>query len=156
MAIDFVLEQEGGYENDPKDPGGETNFGISKKAYPNLDIKNLTVDQAKEIYMNDYWVPCRCDEIPTQYAIALFDTAVNEGVETAIKILQKSFGLDQDGIIGPKTLFAVTNGNGRNIKRFLAERLASYSRLMASKQELLVYATNWSFRVISLAELILK
>ena len=54
-CIDKVLEHEGGYVNDPNDLGGETNFGVSKKAYPDLDIKNLTRDEAKEIYRKDYW-----------------------------------------------------------------------------------------------------
>lgn len=155
-AIEFVLEQEGGYTLDPNDPGGETKYGISKKAYPNLDIGNLTLEQAKQIYVEDYWKPCRCDELPSPFAIALFDSAVNQGVSTAIRILQKSFGLEQDGIIGSKTITATLGANGRGIKRYLAERLASYSRLMASNNNLLVFAANWYFRVISLFEIILK
>ncbi len=155
-AITFVLEQEGGYTIDPKDPGGETNFGISKKSYPDLDIATLTVDEAKDIYMRDFWKPCRCDELPSPFAIALFDSAVNQGVGTAIKILQKTFGLEKDGIIGTLTMAAVLSANGRSLKRFLAERLAAYSKLMVMNPNLLVYATNWSFRVLSLAELILK
>ena len=54
-AVEFVLRMEGGYVNDPKDPGGETNFGIAKKSYPGVDIKNLTEEQAEEIYKRDYW-----------------------------------------------------------------------------------------------------
>ena len=55
-AFEFTIGVEGGYVNDPSDPGGETKFGVSKKSYPNLDIKNLTITQAKEIYYKDYWI----------------------------------------------------------------------------------------------------
>lgn len=158
VAIDFVLTQEGGYTVDPNDPGGETNFGISKKAYPNLDIKNLTVDQAKDIYKRDYWAPCRCDNLPFPFAVAVFDMAVNQGTGTAIKTLQETFGVLVDGIMGPATLTAVrlANNDSRKVKLFLARRLAVYARLMAVNQNLLVFARNWSFRVVSLAELIFK
>jgi lysozyme family protein len=155
-AIEFVLEMEGGYTLDADDPGGETKYGISKKAYPNLDIKTLTITEAKTIYENDYWKPCKCDELPTSFAISVFDTAVNQGVYTAIKLLQKTLGVKDDGIIGPVTIAAAVNATPRSVKLFLANRLAAYAKLMASNQNLLVFATNWSFRVISLSELILK
>ena len=54
-AIAFTLQREGGHVNDPDDPGGETNFGLSKRAYPYLDIAGLTLDQATHIYRRDYW-----------------------------------------------------------------------------------------------------
>ena len=64
--IDNVLESEGGYVNDKDDAGGETNMGISKKAYPDLDIKNLSKEEAKQIYYEDYWCPSKADQLPTQ------------------------------------------------------------------------------------------
>lgn len=155
-AIAFVLEMEGGYTLDPNDPGGETNFGISKKAYPDLDIKNLTIDQAKEIYHRDYWNPCRCDNLPFAFAVATFDMAVNQGTGTAIRTLQETFGVTADGIIGPMTLAAVKVADARKIKLFLARRLTAYARIMAANQNLLVFARNWSFRVIALSELIFR
>jgi lysozyme family protein len=158
IAIAFVLDQEGGYTTDPNDPGGETNFGISKKAYPTLDIKNLTVDQAKDIYKRDYWAPCRCDNLPFAYAVAMFDMAVNQGTGTAIKTLQETFGVVADGVIGPDTMAAVkaANGDPRKIKLFLARRLTVYARIMAANQSLLVFARNWFFRVLALSEVIFK
>jgi lysozyme family protein len=157
-AIAFVLDMEGGYTLDPADPGGETNFGISKKSYPDLDIKNLTIDQAKEIYRRDYWMPCRGDNMPFPYAIALFDMAVNQGTGTAIRCLQETFGLTPDGIIGPMTMAAVTaaSADSRKVKLFLARRLTIYARIMAANQTLLVFARNWTFRVLALAEVIFK
>lgn len=89
-AIEFTLKWEGGYVDDPDDPGGETFFGISKKAYPNVDIKNLTVSKAKKIYYKDYWIAAGCNNLPTPENIALFDTAVNIGVSKAIKIREEA------------------------------------------------------------------
>lgn len=158
-AIDFVLRMEGGYSNDPHDPGGETKYGISKKSYPNLDIKNLTDQQAREIYKKDYWEACNCDELPTSFAIGTFDCAVNQGVGKAKRILQIALDMENiDGIIGPKTIAAsfkaAQDGSGR-IRKMLATRFSDYARLMVENNNLLVYALNWSYRVISLAELIL-
>ena len=61
IEIENVIKHEGGYVNDPSDPGGETKYGISKKAYPKVDIKNLTLDDAIEIYKDDYWLPAKVD-----------------------------------------------------------------------------------------------
>ncbi len=157
-AIVFVLDQEGGYTLDSNDPGGETNFGISKKTYPNVDIKNLTRDEAVAFYRQDYWVPCRCDNVPWPYSLALFDMAVNQGVGTAIKTLQETFGVAADGIIGPVTLQAIREHavDRWKFNLFLARRLAHYARLMAANPKLLVFARPWSFRVIALAELVFK
>jgi len=150
-AIGFVLQMEGGYVNDPNDPGGETNFGISKKAYPNVDIKNLTVEEARDIYHRDYWKRCRCDELPRQIAISLFDSAVNQGCRVAVRIMQIALSVGVDGIIGPKTIAAAHSASPRTIRLMLSERLATYARLMAEKPNLLVFARNWAHRVLSLA-----
>jgi lysozyme family protein len=82
-ALDFVLKWEGGYIFDPADPGGETNFGISKKAHPDLNIKGLTREEAEGIYFSDYWGACRCDSIHWPGDLIVFDTAVNLGTITA-------------------------------------------------------------------------
>lgn len=103
-AIVLVLKHEGGYVNDPKDPGGETKFGISKRAYPDLDIKNLSLADAKAIYHRDYWLKCRCDEVPYPVALIAFDTAVNMGVGAAIKLLQTACSVTSDGIFGSQTM----------------------------------------------------
>lgn len=105
-AIAFVLTHEGGYVNDPKDPGGETRFGISKRSYPNVDIKKLTLPEAIAIYKRDYWDRIRGDELPPDVAFFAFDTAVNMGTGQAVRILQKAGGVKADGAIGPKTFQA--------------------------------------------------
>lgn len=155
-AIDFVLRMEGGYTLDPNDPGGETNFGISKRAYPNVDIKNLTVDAAKAIYERDYWQACRCDELPTPFAIAVFDAAVNQGVNRAKRLLQIALEVKVDGIIGDITIAAAFKATKSTVKRFLAERLAAYIRTIVDNPKLQVFAVNWSYRVIALAGIVLK
>lgn len=115
-AIETVLKHEGGYVNDPKDAGGETNFGISKRIYPYLDIKNLTKLQAKAIYLNDFWIPSGVERIDSdKIAEKVFDTGVNIGTVNAIKLLQRACNLvfdarlTGDGVIGSKTLKIVNS-----------------------------------------------
>lgn len=74
-----TLDHEGGYVWDEDDPGGETNFGISKRAYPKLDIKNLTKHEAVKIYHKDYWLKYRCGDLPSNIRHIVFDGAVNMG-----------------------------------------------------------------------------
>lgn len=82
-AVSFTLKWEGGYSNNPADPGGETNFGISKRSYPMLDIKNLTIEQAKAIYYLDYWLPVEAANYPYPKDQILFDIGVLTGVSRA-------------------------------------------------------------------------
>jgi lysozyme family protein len=95
IAFDRLISHEGGYVNDPQDPGGETNWGISKRSYPNVDIKNLTREQAKEIYRKDFW-DVLGDAHPA-IKFQVFDFAVNSGVGTAIRKLQAAIGVADDG-----------------------------------------------------------
>lgn len=98
---------EGGYVNDPVDPGGETKYGISKRSYPDVDIKNLTWDKAAAIYKRDYWDAVRGDDLPSGVDLVAFDAAVNSGVSRGAKWLQKAVGVTQDGRIGPVTIDAL-------------------------------------------------
>lgn len=106
-AFDRLLGHEGGYVNDPKDAGGETNWGISKRQYPTLDIRNLTREAAKSIYLRDYWQRVGCDQLPSLVRFAAFDLAVNAGTEQAIKALQLAVACIADGVIGPITRAAI-------------------------------------------------
>lgn len=103
-AFEAVIGHEGGYVWHPSDPGGETNWGISKRAYPDVDIKALTREGARSIYRRDYWLRARCDELPAGVAFDVFDAAVNSGVGQAVRWLQRSVGVADDGIVGPVTL----------------------------------------------------
>lgn len=128
-AIEFVLKHEGGYVNDPRDPGGETNYGISKRAYPDLDIKNLSVEAAKEIYFRDYYskIPA---ELPYRLAAVVFDCAVNTGLSRAVRLLQLAVGVVDDGKWGDKSKAALRKiTEDEVIKRFTSERIMFYARL---------------------------
>ena len=87
-AIEIVLKHEGGYINDKDDPGGETNMGVSKKAYPDLDIKTLTKKDVHGIYFRDYWQKAKCDKLPNNLQLIYFDMVVNMGKSRAVKILK--------------------------------------------------------------------
>lgn len=113
-AIGRVFEHEGGYRNDPDDPGGETNFGISKRSYPDLDIKSLTREQAEAIYFKDWWERYGYGAIrECEIAAKMLDLSVNLGPHRAHCLLQQAInetcdaGLKEDGALGQKTLSAV-------------------------------------------------
>lgn len=131
-AIKVVLAHEGGYVNDPDDLGGETKYGISKRSYPNVDIKNLTKGQAIEIYRRDWWDRHKYDQIEDlDVATKVFDLAVNMGAVSAHRLLQQAINFAEggnlvvDGIIGPATLTAVNQaGPARVVEalRFMAAK----------------------------------
>lgn len=147
-AIAFVLNEEGGYTNDPKDPGGETNFGISKRAHPQVDIKGLTIEEAKSIYRYLYWDTCRCESLPPKLALAVFDSAVNQGAGTAIKMLQSAVGAIQDGIIGPATIERANYADVNSIMaRFMTERVMRYTLSTSFP----VYGRGWISRTMRVA-----
>lgn len=105
-AVLVILENEGGYVNDPNDSGGETKYGISARSFPDLDIKNLTKEQAISIYKKEYWDKIQGDKLPYRIALQVFDMAVNAGVSVAVKMLQEIAGTYKDGVVGKKTLDA--------------------------------------------------
>lgn len=145
-AFSITVGHEGGYVNDPKDNGGETKYGISKRSYPDLDIKALTLDEAKSIYYADFWKTKKMDldELPEKIAIELFDTAVNMGSYTARKMLQEALNLLNrnemkygdlivDGIIGAFTLHAVAKTNESELLKVLnGLQFARYLKIVAA------------------------
>lgn len=144
-AFEWILEAEGGYVNHSKDPGGETNMGISKRVYPNINIKNLTIAQAKEIYFKNYWEVCKCNFIPYKLAVSVFDCAVNQGPITAIKLLQQSCNVTIDGIIGSKTLSAVYSNP---FVEFMLLRAFQY----ANTKNFDVFGKGWKKRLLDLTK----
>ena len=103
-CVGLIIERiEGGYVNDPTDPGGETNFGISKRAYPNTDIAGLTEGDAIQIYFDDYWTKSGCSALPRGLDLWVFDGAINHGVSEAVILLQQALKVTADGVIGPQT-----------------------------------------------------
>lgn len=116
-AFYHTVGVEGGYVNDPDDPGGETKFGISKRSYPDIDIKFMDKNKAAEIYKQDFWDRLNLDAVNKQaIAAEIFDTAVNCGRHKSGEIVQRSLNmvggfpgrrLNVDCIVGPKTIQAI-------------------------------------------------
>lgn len=153
-AVGFVLKDkiEGGYVNDPRDPGGETNFGISKRSYPKVDMKSLTREGAVAIYKRDYWDAPGCADLPPALAVALFDCAVNQGAGIAPKLLQRALGVNADGVIGPRTLRAAHAADPMEaVVQFLGWRLRRYAFTANSS----TYMRGWSNRVLYLHQFLL-
>jgi lysozyme family protein len=132
-AIARVLANEGGYTSGlANDPGGETNFGISKRSYPNVDIKNLTRDGAIVIYRADFWDAVHADALPAVLQFQALDFAVNAGIGTAIRKLQAAAGVADDGHWGPVTQAKVQSIQPAALTaRFLALTLA-YKRKLSN------------------------
>ena len=123
LCFDRVVGHEGGLSLDRNDRGNWTSgkigvgslngtkYGISAMAYPHLDIRNLTLQDAKDIYRRDYWNKLRCDDLPTGIDYLTFDSGVNHGNSRAAKFLQTAVGASADGIIGEKTIAKVNTKN---------------------------------------------
>lgn len=142
-----IFQHEGGYVNDPRDAGGETNMGISKRAHPMVDIKNLTRSTAKTLYRRDYWEPVRGGQMPDGLDLVAMDGAVNSGVSRGSKWVQKGLGVKMDGKIGPKTVEAASSdlGGVGVIQRACAARMGFLRGLKVWS----VYKGGWSTRVAS-------
>jgi len=150
QAIVHVLNAEGGYVNNPNDLGGETSFGISKRWYPHLDIFNLTLTKAVEIYYQDYWLKNKCHLLPPSIATMVFDTSVNQGGSFARKTLQMLVGVKQDGFIGRKTIAAtsLTSANLLLID-YTKCRAQRYSELVKKSPSQIMFLSGWLNRIFN-------
>lgn len=155
-AFKRLIGHEGGYSTDRRDPGNwtggrvgvgtlkGTKFGLAANTYPNLDIKNLTLAQAKAIYKKDWWDKLGADGMHSAIVFQLWDFAINAGKSRAIKELQQAVGVPADGIIGPQTLAAVNSHDLNDVILSLtAERLKFYTSLSTFK----TYGKGWTNRV---------
>lgn len=147
-AFDMVIGHEGGLVDNPADPGGLTKYGISQRAYPGEDIRNLTMARAQELYRRDYWNPIKGDQLPPPLAICLFDMAVNSGVSQAVRTLQKAIDVPVDGLLGPGTLGKALSLPTTILVAYMqAERVLFMSKL----PEFATFGRGWARRVISTA-----
>jgi len=149
---------EGSYSSDPKDPGnwtsgiagvGEmkgTKYGISAASYPDLDIKNLTLDKVGPLYRNDFWVPASCGALSAGVDAMMFDAAVNQGVKAAKIMLQRACHVFVDEEIGPKTLLAAQSSS--TLRDLSVERQLRYAR----SKNFDVYGDGWLTRVMRVYE----
>ena len=151
-AIDIVLKREGGYLSAAEaaqqgDPGGETKFGISKRAYPELDIGSLTKEQAMEIYHKDYWTPVQADKATWPLSLFVFDSAVNQGTHAATRMMQLSLGTTDDGVIGPTTLQLMSTARQFHAAKFMAIRAKRY----AGTNNFDKFGEGWLIRLFTVA-----
>ncbi|WP_407478394.1 glycoside hydrolase family 108 protein [Acinetobacter baumannii] len=154
ITFDEVFERtighEGGYVNNPKDPGGETNWGITiKTARENGYIgamRYMKRDQAKEIYRKAYWERAKCAQYNSAIGFQMFDAAVNHGIGNAIRMLQRAVGVADDGVVGDITLGAINKKSLDDILvLFNAERLEFYAKLKTFPE----FGRGWTRRVAS-------
>ena len=147
--IRIVLLSEGGskYTNDPNDAGGETKYGISKKAFPNVDIKNLTEADAISLYKKMYYDPCKCDSFNDELlALHVFDFGVNAGISRSIKTLQSVIGVKADGVIGKQTIEKANSND--YVKIYIDARKAFYYSIGVGSNK--KFIKGWINRVSNL------
>lgn len=144
QSFQKLISNEGGYVLDSRDPGGETQYGISKRSYPALDIKALTLADAKGIYKRDFWDRAQCDKLAPVLAFQVFDAAVNSGIGQSIRFLQRAVGVADDGSVGPMTLAAIQRRDSAElVARFNAERLEFMTKLTTWP----VFGAGWARRI---------
>ena len=150
IFIPIILQHEGGYVNDPDDFGGETNFGITKRRYPDLDIKNLTIGEAKELYYQDFYSRMNLYYIKNDLlALHVLDMGVNAGRKTAVRLLQGLLnGCSNDGVIGPTTGQAIAYADITTnlVMAYKAKRIERYYAVSLRRNNK-KYLKGWINRV---------
>lgn len=119
------------YENVDGDRGGATKYGIDQRSHPDVDIRNLTEEKAKEIYRKDYWGKIKGGLLPEKVAMVVMDIAVNNGTGRASKWLQELVGVVVDGVIGPKTVNATNEADSLVLTEKLLDRREAFYRSIA-------------------------
>ena len=157
-CLKAILHHEGGYVNHPKDPGGETNLGVTKRVYEEFggakDMKDLTVEDVAPIYKKGYWDKMKGDDLPSGLDLCVFDFGVNAGPGRSAKYLQTMIGTVADGGIGPNTLKAVANyveevGLDQAVENFQQARQGYYEKLSTFD----TFGKGWTRRVTETTEL---
>jgi len=157
QCLALVLKHEGGYVNNPKDPGGMTNLGVTKKVWE--EWVGHTVDEAAmralgptdvaPLYKKNYWDRVRGDDLPTGVDYSVFDLAVNSGVSRAVKFLQAACGVAQDGVIGPATLAAIAQHNPRDLATAVCEKRLAFLQSLPTWG---TFGRGWNKRVAEVEE----
>jgi lysozyme family protein len=157
-CLETILHHEGGYVNHPKDPGGETNLGVTKRVYEewggDKDMKDLLVEDVAPIYKKNYWDKLKGDNLPDGLDLCVFDFGVNAGPGRSAKYLQKMIGTVADGGIGPNTLKKVDeyvdkHGLANTIANFQEARQGYYERLKTFE----TFGRGWTRRVVETTKL---
>lgn len=161
IAFERVIGHEGGFQDDRRDrgnwTGGEvgngelkgTKYGLAAMTYPDLDIRSLTLSDAKAIYRRDWWDAMKMENWPKSMQYQIFDAAINHGVGRANQFLQWAARVDQDGKIGPKTLAAVAAMDVNDLlMRFLSKRLRYFTEVKTWD----AYGRGWTRRLAQCLE----
>ncbi len=160
-CLQIILHHEGGYVNHPKDPGGETNLGVTKRVYEEWggtkDMKDLTVDDVAPIYEENYWNRLKGDDLPEGLDLCVFDFGVNAGPGRAAKYLQQMIGASADGAIGPNTLKKLQeyieeiDADDKNEDEGLHQAIINYQEMRQNYYEKLstfeTFGRGWTRRV---------
>lgn len=155
ISFNWLLAVEGGNSNHKHDKGGATRFGISQRAYPNLDIAKLTRQQAMMLYHRDYWRASGAKELADNnlpvMALLLLDAAVNHGVPLGVMMLQRVLKVKVDGIFGPQTCKAARIFHCTSIQtQFLTVRATKYTRIAVNNPTQLDFIAGWHKRLFKL------
>lgn len=155
-AFKIVVGHEGGFTQNPKDAGNwtggkvgvginkGTKYGIAANTYPNEDIKNLTLERAKQLYKRDFWDKAKCDQLPSSIRFHIFDVSVNSGVSRGVKTLQQALGINADGIVGNQTINAAKSANpDALLNKFYSFRILFYTSLSSFS----TFGKGWMNRV---------
>ena len=159
-ALEVILHHEGGYVNHPKDPGGMTNMGVTKRVYEDFggekEMKDLTKEDVEPIYKKNYWDRVKGDDLPEGLDLCIFDFAVNAGPGRAAKFLQKLIGVTQDGGIGPQTLGALQSAIGEDVRIQTREMIEKYQNERHNYYQSLstfeTFGRGWTRRVDEVTE----
>jgi lysozyme family protein len=150
QAFDMLIGHEGGYSNNPADPGGETMWGVTRRVALQEgyvgEMRQFPRETAKAIYLKRYWTPIKAEQLPESLRYTVFDAAVNSGVSQAIKWLQRAVGVGEDGYLGPMTLAAANApGDVKVAVLFNAERLDFMTNLPTWG----AFGEGWARRIAS-------
>ena len=149
-CLDLVLKSEGGWVNNPADPGGETNLGVTKRVWEEYvghavqSLKKLTKDDVAPMYELKYWRPCYCEVLPRGLDFVVFSMGVNAGPGRSVKLLQQSIGCVPDGVIGPRTRELISASNSANLIAKFSETRREYYR---SLKTFPIFGKGWLARV---------
>jgi len=154
-AFEHTLKEEGGFVNHPKDPGGMTNLGVTKRVWEQWvgkevteeEMRALTPNDVKPLYQRNYWNACRCSELPAGLDLCVFDTAVNSGPGRAVRLLQGCLGTTVDGAIGPKTVGAANQFKNSSLIYLIEDYCAARQVFLISLSTFGTFGKGWTARV---------
>lgn len=140
-----ILQSEGGYSNNPRDPGGETNFGITKRFFPDVNIKELTMESALEIYRKEYWIKIMGGRLHPFVSFTILDAAINCGIGRAVTMAQSLAKVPQDGVMGTETVSALNLLSPEDFcLDFSMKRLLFHTKLSTWS----AFGGGWALRIL--------